>query len=41
MNVTYRPVEAFAVAAAFYFVILFALSSFARLLERRLMVKTT
>jgi len=39
MNTTYRPIEAFLVAAAFYFVILFALSSLARGLERRLAVR--
>jgi His/Glu/Gln/Arg/opine family amino acid ABC transporter permease subunit len=36
MNTTYRPVEAFLMAAAFYFVILFALSSLTRLLEKRI-----
>jgi His/Glu/Gln/Arg/opine family amino acid ABC transporter permease subunit len=39
MNVTYRPIEAFSVAAAFYFVILFTLSGFARALERRVAVR--
>lgn len=36
MNVTYRPVEAFVTAAAIYFVMLFALASYSRWLERRL-----
>jgi His/Glu/Gln/Arg/opine family amino acid ABC transporter permease subunit len=40
MNVTYRPIEAFSVAAAFYFVILSALSGFARALERQVAVRT-
>lgn len=39
MNVTYRPIEAFSVAAAFYFVILSTLSGFARALERRVAVR--
>lgn len=36
MNMTFRPVEAFVTAGAFYFLILFALGSLARALERRL-----
>jgi len=36
MNATYRPVEAFVTAGAIYFVMLFALASYARSLERRL-----
>lgn len=39
MNVTYRPVEAFLLAAALYFIILFALSTLVRVLEKRLQVQ--
>lgn len=39
MNVTYRPVEAFLMATALYFVILFALSTLVRSLEKRLRVQ--
>jgi polar amino acid transport system permease protein len=35
MNTTYRPVEAFIIAAALYFVMLFVLSTLARQLEKR------
>ena len=35
MNVTYRPVEAFIIAAVIYFIMLFALSTLARRLEKR------
>lgn len=35
MNTTYRPVEAFIIAAALYFVMLFVLSTLARRLEKR------
>lgn len=35
MNITYRPVEAFIIAAALYFIMLFALSMLARRLEKR------
>lgn len=35
MNTTYRPVEAFIIAAALYFIMLFVLSTLARQLEKR------
>ena len=35
MNITYRPVESFCVAAVLYFLMLFACSMFTRHLERR------
>jgi polar amino acid transport system permease protein len=35
MNTTYRPVEAFIIAAALYFIMLFVLSTMARQLENR------
>jgi ABC-type amino acid transport system permease subunit len=35
MNTTYRPVEAFIIAAALYFIMLFVLSTLARQLENR------
>ena len=36
MNTTFQPVEAFVTAGSFYFLILFALASLARVVERRL-----
>lgn len=39
MNITYRPVEAFIIAAALYFIMLFALSILARRLEKRSQVQ--
>ncbi|MCP4328109.1 MAG: amino acid ABC transporter permease [Alphaproteobacteria bacterium] len=39
MNVTYRPIEAFATAAVIYFVMLFVISSLSRVVERRMAVQ--